>query len=346
MNTSLLLSLADRTAALAVPSAMHPDVWQLGERLDAWARGRGLVLGDPDTTPLGRARCERLAARLFPEAEPDRVELFARWLTWTFALDDTLDQATVSGSATAVQAVCDDLLRAIRRGHASPGARPLESTLVELWQDTAAGMSRDWRRRFLGHLEDHRRGCSEQAVFRRTRQMPTPEEYPALRRRAAGPFLYDLMEPVLGVELPPRPLALPAWQTLLEDTADVITWSNDLASYGREAVLGDVHNHVIVMAAAHGVDPSQSMRRVAERIAALADRLRESAETLRGTVDRLGLAEHDREAANQVIGVLLNAPRAHIDWLSESGRYSPPEGSSAGPSGHVGLRLDGLASLR
>jgi hypothetical protein len=346
VNTSLLHSLADRAAALAVPSAMHADVWQLGERVDAWARGRGLVLGDPDNSPLGRARCERLAARLFPDAEPVRVELFARWLTWTFALDDTLDQASVSGSATAVHAVCDDLLRAIRRGQPSPGARPLESTLIELWRDTSARMSREWRRRFLSHLEEHRTGCSEQAVFRRIRQTPTPEEYPALRRRAAGPFLYDLMEPVLGVELPSRPLALPAWQAMLEGTADVVTWSNDIVSYGRESVLGDVHNHVIVLAAAHGLEPSQAMSRVAERIAVLADELRDAARALKATVDRLGLSAPDRDAAGRVIEVLLRAPRAHIDWLAESGRYSPPEGTSPGYRAHDGLRLDGLASLR
>ena len=346
MNTSLLHSLADRAAVLAAPSAMHADVWQLGERVDAWARGRGLVLGDPDTSPLGRARCERLAGRLFPDADPVRVELFARWLTWTFALDDTLDQATVSGSATAVHAVCADLLRAIRRGQASPGARPLESTLVELWRDTASRMSREWRRRFLTHLEEHRDGCCEQAVFRRIRQTPAPEEYPALRRRAAGPFLYDLIEPVLGVELPTRPLALPAWQALVEKTADVITWCNDIASYGREAVLGDVHNHVIVLGAAHRVEPAQAMRLVADRIAAVAEELHGASAALRGTVERLGLAAPDLDAAGRVIDVLLRAPRAHIDWLSESGRYSPPEGSSPRYYGQDAHRLDGLASLR
>lgn len=202
VDISLLFSMSDRVPALATPSAMHPESWQLGAQVETWARGRGLVLGDPDTSPLGRARCERLAARIFPSADLAAVELFARWLTWTLALDDTMDHPPLADSGSAVHALYDDLLRAMRRGHARPGARPLEGALVELWQATSKGMSRDWRRRFMLHLEAHRDGCAEESVNRRIRHVPTEKEFPPLRRRACGPFLYDLVEPVLGVELP------------------------------------------------------------------------------------------------------------------------------------------------
>jgi hypothetical protein len=341
VDTSLLLSLSERAAALAAPSVMRADAWRLGQRVDAWARGRGLVLGDPDTSPLGRARCERLAGRLFPAADPARVELFARWLTWTLALDDTLDEASVSGSGTAVHAVFEDLMKAIRRGHASPGARPLESTIIELWRVTSGLMTREWRRRFLTHLEEHRTGCADQAVHRRVREMPSPAAYPALRRRGAGPYLYDLIEAVLGAELPQRLLALPAWQALLEGTADVLTWSNDIASYGRESVLGDVHNHVIVLAAAHGVGPARAGALVADQIAAKADAVLDGARAMEGTIGRLRLSAAECAAARQVVRVLLGAPRAHIDWLAESGRYT------SGFSGeNPADRLDALASLR
>ncbi|MFI0349868.1 terpene synthase family protein [Actinomadura sp. 9N407] len=337
MDASMLLSLADRATALSAPSVMRADAWRLGERVDSWARGRGLVLGDPDNSPLGRARCERLAGRLFPSADPSRVDLFARWLTWTFALDDTLDEASVSGSATAVHAVFEDLLKAIRRGHASPGARPLETTIVELWRATGGLMTLEWRRRFLAHLDEHRTGCADQAVHRRIRQMPSPDTYPALRRRGAAPFLYDLVEAVLGVELPERLLALPAWTSLLEGTADVLTWSNDIASYSRESVLGDVHNHVIVLAAAYGVEPAQAGAQVADRIAVKADEVLTGTRAMVSTIGKLRLSAAECAAARQVVRVLLGAPRAHIDWLAESGRYT---------SGFSGHRLDALASLR
>lgn len=343
VDISLLLSMTDRATGLAGPAAMHPESWQLCAQVETWARGRGLVLGDPDTSPLGRARCERLAARVFPSADLAAVDLFARWLTWTLALDDTMDHPPLADSGSAVHALYDDLLRAMRRGHARPGARPLEAALVELWHATSTGMSREWRRRFMLHLEAHRDGCAEEAVNRRIQHVPTEAQYPPLRRRACGPFLYDLVEPVLGVELPARLLRTPRWKTLAHSVADVVAWSNDLASHDLEAARGDVHALPAVLARAHGLDAAQAAAKIADMVAAkIADRLEDAwtaARRLPEMLDRLELTVAQRAAAAQVVKVLLDTPRAHLDWLAESGRYEP----AATPAP---LRLDALASLR
>ncbi|WP_246006974.1 terpene synthase family protein [Actinomadura pelletieri] len=344
VDISLLLSMTDRVPALAAaPSAMHPESWRLGAQVETWARGRGLVLGDPDTSPLGRARCERLAARVFPSVDLAAVDLFARWLTWTLALDDTLDHPPLSDSGSAVHALYDDLLRAMRRGHARPGARPLETALVELWDVTSTGMSREWRRRFMLQLEAHRDGCAEEAVNRRVRQVPTEAQFASLRRRACGPFLYDLVEPVLGVELPARLLRTPSWKTLAHSVADVVAWSNDVASHDLEAARGDVHDLPAVLAHARGVAPGDADTIAALVAGRITDRLEDAwtaARRLPEMLDRLELTVAQRAAAAQVVKVLLDVPRAHIDWLAESGRYEPP-GASPAPG-----RLDALASLR
>ncbi|GAA4229927.1 hypothetical protein GCM10022254_23500 [Actinomadura meridiana] len=343
VDISLLLSMTDRAAPLAAPSAMHPESWRLGAQVEAWARGRGLVLGDPDTSPLGRARCERLAARVFPTAELPAVDLFARWLTWTLALDDTLDHPPLADSGSAVHALYDDLLRAMRRGHARPGARPLEAALVELWDAASANMSREWRRRFMLHLETHRDACAEEAVNRRVRHVPTLAQYAPLRRRACGPFLYDLLEPVLGVELPARLLRTPRWTTLALGVADIVAWSNDVASHDLEAARGDVHDLPAVLVRAHGLDPDDTAtigHMVADKIADRVEDAWAAARRLPEMLDRLELTVAQRAAAAQVVKVLLDIPRAHVEWLAESGRFGPP-GESPAP-----LRLDALASLR
>ncbi|MFI0482198.1 terpene synthase family protein [Actinomadura sp. 9N215] len=332
--------MTDRVTALAAPSAMHPESWRLGAQVETWARGRGLVLGDPDTSPLGRARCERLAARVFPAADLAAVDLFARWLTWTLALDDTMDHPPLADSGSAVHAMYDDLLRAMRRGHARPGARPLEAALVELWQATSKGMSREWRRRFMLQLEAHRDGCAEESVNRRIRHVPTEAQFAPLRRRACGPFLYDLVEPVLGVELPARLLRTPRWKTLVNSVADVVAWSNDVASHDLESARGDVHDLPAVLTEAHGLDAARAADLVAHKIAERLEDALTAARRLPEMLDRLELTVAQRAACAQVVKVLLDTPRAHVDWLAESGRYEPP-GESPAP-----LRLDALASLR
>ncbi len=339
VDISLLLSMTDRVPALATPSAMHPESWRLCAQVETWARGRGLVLGDPDTSPLGRARCERLAARVLPSAELAGVDLFARWLTWALALDDTMDHPPLADSGSAVHALYDDLLRAMRRGHARPGARPLEASLVELWQETAKDMSREWRRRFMLQLETHRDGCAEEAVNRRIRHVPTEAEYPPLRRRACGPFLYDLVEPVLGVELPARLLRTPRWKTLADGVADAVAWSNDLASCDLEAARGDVHALPAVLARTRGLTAEQAATAVADQIVDRLEQAWAAARKLPDMLDRLDLTVAQRAAAAQVVKVLLDTPRAHLDWLAESGRYAPDSAPGT-------LRLDALASLR
>ncbi|MFG2086332.1 terpene synthase family protein [Spirillospora sp. NPDC048824] len=337
--------MTDRVPALAAPSAMHPESWQLCAQVETWARGRGLVLGDPDTSPLGRARCERLAARVFPAADLAAVDLFARWLTWSLALDDAMDHPPLADSGSAVHGLYDDLLRAMRRGHARPGARPLESALVELWHATSTGMSRDWRRRFMLQLEAHRDGCAEESVNRRIRHVPTEAEFAPLRRRACGPFLYDLIEPVLGIELPARLLRTPRWKTLAHSVADVVAWSNDLASHDLESARGDVHDLPAVLTRAHGLDPAQAAAAVADRIADRIEDAWTAARRLPEMLDRLELTVAQRSAAAQVVKVLLDTPRAHVDWLAESGRYEAATGGTGGTGGSP-LRLDALASLR
>ncbi len=251
-----------------------------------------------------------------------------------------MDHPPLCDSGSAVHALYDDLLRAMRRGHARPGARPLEAALVELWHATSKDMSRDWRRRFMLQLEAHRDGCAEESVNRRIRHVPTEAEYAPLRRRACGPFLYDLVEPVLGVELPTRLLRTPRWKTVADGVADVVAWSNDLASHDLEAARGDVHDLPAVLSRARGLDAGRTAAAVAEKIV---DRLEEAwaaARRLPEMLDRLELTVAQRAAAAQVVKVLLDTPRAHMDWLAESGRY---EHGSAQPGT---LRLDALASLR
>jgi hypothetical protein len=254
------------------------------------------------------------------------VTLFTRWLIWLTAFDAARDETPLGGSATAVDTLYSHLFMSLRRGHARPGSGPLEIALTELWQATSPLTTRSWRCRFLSHLEDHRSACGEEAVNRRTGQMPSPGRYPALRRRTSGTFMFDLAEPVLGVETAAGVLLSPAWQNLLLGTADLITWCNDIASYSREAAWGATHNYVTVFAHAFDLTPEQTAAWVVDRIAERASEVQAAARQLPATFSRLGLDAESARRTSEVAEVFLAAPRAHLDWLLESGRYRDHDG--------------------
>jgi hypothetical protein len=331
VDARLLLSLPERAAMFAGADRIHQDVWSIGATAGAWARGAGLIVGEPDTQPLERARFERLAARVFPAAPADRVTLYAQWLIWLFAFDDARDDGPVGGSATAVDDLYGHLLMSLRRGGPRPGADPLELTLNELWRATTPRMSQDWRRRFLTHMERHRAACVEEAVNRRTGRTPLLDEYPSLRRRSLGRFLFDLAESVLGIEVPAAAVPAAPWQSLVDGLTDLTAWCNDIASHSVEAAREDPHNYVTVIAADDGLDPVLAAGRVIDRIAERASEIAAAARTLPADLTALGVPAGRARQADEVATVLVRAQGAHLEWLQESGRYGPGVPVSAAP---------------
>jgi Terpene synthase family 2, C-terminal metal binding len=322
IDATLLLPLMERTSILAGSGRIHQDVWSIGAAAGGWARQAGLIVGEPDTSPLERARFERLAARVFPVTSEDQVTLYARWLIWLCAFDDARDDGPVGGSATALDELYGHLLMSLRRGGPRPGADCLELALNDLWRATVPRLSAAWRRRFLTHMERHRAACIEEAVNRRTRRTPSLEEYPSLRRRSLGMFLFDLAEPALGIEVPEPVVSTAPWQSLLEGLVDLTAWCNDIASYAQEAGRDDPHNYVTVAAAGHEVDVADAVVWVIEQIAGRADEVAAAARALPADLSGLGLAPESVRQAGDVACALVRAQGAYLEWLLESGRYT------------------------
>jgi hypothetical protein len=344
IDPTLLLPLTERSELLNGSGRIHQDVWSIGARAGAWARAAGLIAGEPDAAPLDRARFERLAARVFTAAPTARVTAYAQWLIWLFAFDDARDDGPVGGSATALDDLYAHLLMSLRRGGPRPGADPLELALNDLWQATTPEMSAAWRRRFLTHMELHRIACVAEAVNRRTGRTPPLEEYPALRRRSLGMFLFDLAEPVLGVETPESVVPTAPWQSLLEGLLDLTAWCNDIASYAAEASRDDPHNYVAVAAAAHEVDAGRAAAWVIDRIAARAAEIAAAARALPADLAGLGLPAGPVRQAGDVAAALVNAPGAYLEWLLESGRYGGQAEPVVPRSRPSGLVISGLFS--
>lgn len=295
-SAELLLPLIERVPALAAPCRMHPSVYAVEAALADWVRRTGL---DGDVS----AGYHRLAARAFAEFDAAAAALFAQWLTWLFQLDDELDEGPCPLE------VFPGLLNG-KAGH------PLESAFADLWRVTSARMSDHWRSRFAGHLKIQYDACRAEAENRLTGRTPTMREYPALRRGAIGPYLYDLIEPCLRVEVPAWLHSGEPWQELIDSCADVVAWCNDVASRPKEN--GDPHNLVVLATREYGLDEQAAVAWVLDRVAERCGDMHEAAKAL-------PLGDVDPKTARDVSKVacaVLAAPRAHLDWLLESSRYA------------------------
>jgi hypothetical protein len=133
--------------------------------------------------------------------------------------------------------------------------------------------------------------------------------------------MFDLLEPALRVEVPERLVETRAWTTLLEGASDVVALSNDVASLAKERVFGDVHNYILVVSRALGMDTLQAAAWVNDRIAERIAEMHAAARALPAEFARLRIDPGPARGASKVACALLGAPRAHLEWLMESGRY-------------------------
>ncbi|SFJ21399.1 hypothetical protein SAMN05216275_107100 [Streptosporangium canum] len=333
---TLLLPLVDRVPSMAAPCRMHSSIDRIESSLAEWTREVGLE------TPA-RAGFERMAGRAFAGFGVDAALLFAKWLTWLFHFDDEWDEKPAGHAAEIVEATFARLGRlagsaplpaecsvpAQARGGAAAGATPrargavpVEAAFQDLWRVTAGRMSARWRERFALGLREQGAACRAEADNRRAGRVPSAGEYPALRRGTAGPYLFDLVEACLGVEVPARLRESPTWRTLVDACNDVTAWCNDVASHPKERANGDVHNYVTVAAAAFGLSDAGAVVWVNDRIAERAEDLRAAAMRLPELFDRLGLSPAQARDVSKVACAFLSAPRAQLEWLLESSRYS------------------------
>jgi hypothetical protein len=303
--------LTGRVPGLAAPCRRHREETGISAAVEEWALARSLVAPQG----LRAARFGEMASRAFPETPTSDVVLFGQWLVWLFAFDDLRDDGPLGRDEAATDRLYVEVL-------AGQGSHPVVRVFDELWRRTSMRMGNAWRATFRAHLRQHRAACRSEARFRLLGIPPSLHEYADLRRQANGPFMFDLAEPILGVDLPAGLRRTPAWQALLEACNDITAWCNDIASAAKERARGDVHNYVLVLAHERGLDldaaASLVLGRIEERMADLAG----AARALPGAFRLLGLDQPTGRDASRVAVTLLGAPRGHLEWLLESGRYA------------------------
>jgi hypothetical protein len=109
----------------------------------------------------------------------------------------------------------------------------------------------------------------------------------------------------------------------VEGLTDLTAWCNDVASYVVEAARDDPHNYVTVMATAGALDPGRTAGRVVDRIAERATEIAAAARSLPADLTALGVPARCARQADDIAAVLVRAQGAHLEWLQDSGRYSP-----------------------
>jgi hypothetical protein len=255
----LILDTALPQWPLPLSSTVNPAAAQAIARTVAWQESLGLIASNTPWNSLIGLRPVELAARGYPRADLDTLTLASEWTAWFFHIDDLFDEG-VTGTDIELSQLATGTLRTLlhnprsrnKKNHCGlPG--PATDALLDLLRRTREIMTPVQFRRFISHLTDYAEALAAEAVNRVARAVLDVDSYCALRRNT-GPALplLDLIENSEGIRLPTNFYISPEYEQLLNITADVASWINDLFSVEKEEARGDCHNFLLVVKRANG----------------------------------------------------------------------------------------------
>ncbi|WP_214318309.1 terpene synthase family protein [Nonomuraea sediminis] len=292
------------------PSEISPHVEEIQAATMAWAAAHRLL--DPHhTRQFLRARYGELAARVYPYATRERLQIGADLCTWLFAADDVIFETSCGVSDTA--RLIPDMWRVLEGGQAREPT-PFTGALADLREridrhDQGSGALRRWADAMITYALSQ----VWEAANRELALVPSLDDYRCMRRDTGAMFtVFAIIPLATGLPLTERQWTDPDVRAATEAAVDVVVYDNDLFSYAKERLSPNAPNNLIAVLVAAGRTLRQAIdETVAMREAALA---------------RMGEAcGRSRDGAPEVVAYLRGLGcwiSGSVDYSASSSRYA------------------------
>ncbi len=302
--------------AIQLPFSAPPprsDADHLRTQALAWAQQYGLI-GRRGAHRLGTTPLLDLGIALCGAAPTQRAEVLVCWYVWALILDDRIDDGPWAENGAlerfnmAVQAVIE-ADGALDRRFDDP---MLVALADDLWPRTTGWSDARWRQRLVRHLVRHLQAQATLVRLRETDATLTLTEYLPLRRDSFGAlFFFDLIDGAEALDPYLHSADAAGWDRLREHSADIIAWTNDLHSIGKDVVCGERFNLVSILAGTTGFDWPAAVDCAHQRVNTAVEQF--TAVAARQANQRAGAAT-DPQRLRQVV-------RAAGDWHRSVSRY-------------------------
>ncbi|WBB61344.1 hypothetical protein O7599_01925 [Streptomyces sp. WMMC500] len=300
---------------------LHPEAAGLDDHVIAWARHADLIRDGSAAEHFHRAGFGRFAAAVYPRS--DRLELVAEWQVYNWIVDDQLDEGHVTRTPAQRLHTAAELPAQLDPDLDGPAPTgPLAAALADLWERTAKPLSRAWRERFAAHYRDFlwytvlphaepaRIAGQSLADFQRRRRLNSGCE-----------MSFDLIEPANSAEIPAAVVASDAYRAVRDAANDVISWTNDIYSVGKETARGD-HDHLAaVLWRLDGGTRQGALDRAAAMVARRTEDFASACRDVRGMRALFGLAPDRWAVVEESLTDLGSWIAGSLEWHGWSPRY-------------------------
>jgi hypothetical protein len=246
---------------------LNPHYPGLHRDADPWLDSVGLADKPGRLDKHRRIAVPLFASMAYPTASRDHLLLAHDWMAWLFEYDDQFDEGDDGHSTERARRSRESLLSLLASTAPARDVprRTLHSGLSDIWSRLRAVSPPGLCERFAGHVADYLESYEWETHNRRVGYCPDVEEYLAKRQHtgAAHPC-FDLVVPAAGIQYERVDWTNPRRGRLEYLSSEIITLANDLVSFPKERVQGDVHNIVIILMRRQGLSESQAVHRSVE----------------------------------------------------------------------------------
>ncbi|NYH77437.1 hypothetical protein FHR84_000751 [Actinopolyspora biskrensis] len=297
-----------------ITSAVNPAAEQAERETKRWGAFFGIKPYYADIV-----RSATFMGRFAPTAPLARLKAISCWNSWGFAFDDYLDTRLPH----AFPVVVATTQRALTRPHPPVRDDPWSAALQDVGNQLRDLGSSTQFRRFV----DSHRAWLFAACWRHSnhvsKRLPSLDEYVHLREQdSAGESVYHLVALAERIHLSDEEIDAPPVRAMLESAVTVLILDNDRHSFQKEDRERPSSQHLFsVLMRERGLGLTEALRQgvaLRDRILRLFLVREQEVETSATSADLIRFAQ-----------LVKSGIRAHLDWASESARYSQAKTSFA-----------------
>lgn len=306
------------------PSAISPHADALHQHTLDWVLQFDLVSDEKAWQRLRQSKFGRLAARAYPHAPLDRLEIVADWNTWLFVLDDQCDEWGLGKDPNQLAALHGRCLEILSGSVPDTEDVALVHAIYDIRLRIQPLMPLSWLTRFIQSAAEYFESTEWEAENRQKNIWPEADAYIRMRPYTGGLLTdIDLVDLTESISLPLAVRKHPCISELTEITNNVVCWSNDIISLQKEFKHQDMHNLVLIFNHHQGIGLQAALDQVNNLIEKEVRRFI----SLERSLPRFGAGIDDD--VSRFIGVMRAWMRGNLDWSFESGRYLPSDANTS-----------------
>lgn len=300
------------------PSAINQYAEAAGKHSLKWARSFNLVIDESAYQSLRATKFHVLAARCYPNACLEALEVVCDYLVWIFIADDQFEEAGPRKQTELLQELHARLLDILKGAELTDFDTSVQIALrdIRLRLQQLPHATSELMLRFVENMTAYFEGVLCEVLNHLQGSVPDLATYMKLRSFTSAVFIYcDLIQIVDRIALPPEVIEHPTVKRLKLATNNVSTWANDIFSLQKEVGEGQTHNLVVVLQHEYQISVQEAVERAAE----IHDAEVRTFIELSAQLPSFG-AQIDAELQRYISG-LRSWMRGCLDWYLETGRY-------------------------